>query len=116
MNLDEGKIRENKKGYLLSFSVPAIFSMVLTAFVTVADGFFIGNYTGLQGHAAVNLGLSVVYLFCALGLMISAGGSAITGILNGEGKKSKDVGNFYPDYAYSFFDRNPAFCSGFRLF
>lgn len=88
MNLDVEKIKSNKVGYLLQFSVPAIISMVLTSFVTVCDGFFIGNYVGPQGLAAVNLGLPIVYFFCAVGLMVSVGGSSIAGILCGKNEKS----------------------------
>lgn len=42
MNLEE--IRKNQAGMILKFSVPAIISMLLTAFITIADGFFMGNY------------------------------------------------------------------------
>ena len=44
MNLQE--IKENQTKKILEFSVPAIISMMLTAFVTVADGFFMGYYVG----------------------------------------------------------------------
>ena len=51
MNLEE--IRKNQAGMILKFSVPAIISMLLTAFITIADGFFMGNYVGKEGIAAV---------------------------------------------------------------
>ena len=44
MNLEE--IRQNPAGKIMQFSVPAIIAMVLTALITVADGFFMGNYVG----------------------------------------------------------------------
>lgn len=72
-------------GVVLRFSLPAICSMLLTALVTVADGLFIGNLVGKEGIAAVNLGLPVLYLFLAVGLMAAVGGAALAGIALGRG-------------------------------
>ena len=83
MNLEE--IRQNTAKKIMEYSVPAIISMVLTAFITVADGFFMGNYVGKEGIAAVNLGLPIVYLYLAAGLMVSIGGVAIAGMAHGAG-------------------------------
>ena len=93
MNLE--LIKKNKVGMILSFSIPAIISMVLTAMITVADGFFAGNYVGKEGIAAINLGLPIVYLFLGVGLMVSVGGVAIAGMEYGSGnlEKSKAVFN-----------------------
>lgn len=83
MNLEE--IRQNPAGKIMQFSVPAIIAMVLTALITVADGFFMGNYVGKEGIAAVNLGLPIVYLYLGVGLMISIGGVSIAGMALGHG-------------------------------
>ena len=69
----------------LQFSIPSIIAMVLTSLITIVDGFFIGNYVGKEGLAAVNLGLPIVYLYLALGLMISVGGVVIAGMALGSG-------------------------------
>lgn len=84
MNVKE--IKENTTKMILQFSIPSIIAMVLTSLITVADGFFIGNYVGKEGMAAVNLGLPIVYLFLAVGLMIGVGGIAIAGMMLGAGK------------------------------
>ena len=84
MNVEE--IRQNQAGMILKFSVPAIISMLLTAFITIADGFFMGNYVGKEGIAAVNLGLPIVYLYLGVGLMISIGGVAMAGMALGGGE------------------------------
>ena len=84
MNIDE--IKNHKVGMILQFSLPAIISMVLTAFITITDGFFIGNYVGPEGLAAVNLGCPIIYFFLAVGLMISVGGVSISGRLFGAQK------------------------------
>lgn len=78
MNLEN--IRQHTIKTILQFSVPSIIAMVLTSLITVADGFFIGNYIGKDGIAAVNLGLPVIYLFLAIGLMVSVGGVSIAGM------------------------------------
>lgn len=83
MDLNEIKQDTGKK--IWQFAVPAIVSMVLTAFITVADGFFMGNFVGKEGIAAVNLGLPIVYLYLGIGLMISIGGVSIAGMALGSG-------------------------------
>ena len=79
------QIKRDPIGMILSFSVPAILSMVLTALITVADGAFIGNFVGKDSIASVNLGLPVVYLFLGVGLMVSVGGAAMAGMARGGG-------------------------------
>ena len=61
MNLKQ--IKQNPTKMILQFSIPAIISMMLMALITIADGFFMGNYVGKEGIAAVNLGLPIVYLY-----------------------------------------------------
>lgn len=81
--MDLERIRNNTAGMILQYSIPAIIAMVLTSLITVVDGYFIGNYVGEQGIAAVNLGLPVIYLFLSVGLMVSVGGVAIAGMALG---------------------------------
>lgn len=93
MNLEQ--IKNQRIKMILQFSIPSVIAMVLTSLITVADGFFIGNYVGREGLAAVNLGMPIVYLFLAIGLMISVGGIAIAGMAFGGGdlKKCNDTFN-----------------------
>lgn len=72
-------IKANKVKMILQFSIPSIIAMLLTSLVTVADGYFLGNYGGKEGLAAVNLGLPIVYLYLGIGLMFAIGGMAISG-------------------------------------
>lgn len=87
MNLEA--MKQKQLQHILMFSVPAIIGMLLSAVVTVTDGYFVGNYVGRDGLAAVNLGLPIVYLLIACGLMVGVGGSAIAGIMNGNGQKQE---------------------------
>ena len=82
-------MKKNVTGTILQFSVPAIIAMVLTSMITIADGYFCGNYVGKEAIAAVNLGLPIVYLYLALGLMLSVGGVAIAGMALGAEEKEK---------------------------
>ncbi len=86
MNLE--LIRQHTTKTILRFSVPSIIAMILTSLVTIVDGFFIGNYIGADGIAAVNLGLPIIYLFLSIGLMVSVGGAAIAGMTFGGGNLS----------------------------
>lgn len=92
MNLEN--MNQNTGKMILQFAVPSILAMVLTALITIADGFFIGNYVGKEGIVAVNLGLPILYIYLAVGIMIGVGGVAIAGILLGAGENEKSNGVF----------------------
>lgn len=81
MNLEI--IQNKRKQTILQFAVPSVIAMVLTSMINIIDGYFIGNYVGKEGLAAVNLGLPIVYFYLAVGLMIAVGGIAIAGRLLG---------------------------------
>ena len=87
MNIEE--IKNNKTKMILQFAVPSIIAMLLTASLTITDGFFIGNYVGKAGIPAVNLGLPILYLFLGIGLMIGVGGSVIAVCEVGKGNNKK---------------------------
>jgi putative MATE family efflux protein len=93
MNLEA--IRNKTVQMILQFSIPSIIAMVLTSLITIVDGYFIGNYIGKEGIAAVNLGLPILYVYLGVGIMISVGGIAIAGMEFGAGniKKSNNVFN-----------------------
>lgn len=75
--MDLTQIKQDRTKMILKFSVPSIIAMVLTALITIADGFFMGNYVGKEGIAAVNLGLPIIYLYLGTGLMVSIGEAAV---------------------------------------
>lgn len=87
MNLEN--IRNNRIKMILQFSVPSIIAMVLTACINIVDGFFTGNYVGSSGMSAIEMGLPIVYLYLALGLMFAVGGIAIAGREFGAGNMDK---------------------------
>lgn len=93
MNLEN--IKNKTVQMILQFSIPSIIAMVLTSLITIVDGFFIGNYVGKEGIAAVNLGIPILYVYLGVGLMLSIGGISIAGRALGarDIKKSNDVFN-----------------------
>lgn len=93
MNLEN--MKKKTVQMILQFSIPSIIAMVLTSLITIVDGFFIGNYVGKEGIAAVNLGLPILYVYLAIGIMFGVGGIAIAGMALGaqDIKKSNDVFN-----------------------
>lgn len=92
MNLEV--IRNKVPQTVLKFAVPSIIAMILTSLISIVDGFFIGNYIGKEAIAAVNLGLPLLYIFLAIGIMVGVGGSSISGRLLG-GKKVKESVNVF---------------------
>lgn len=82
-------IQKNGIKMMMQFAVPCIISMVLTSAITLVDGYFIGNYVGKEGTAAVNLGLPLLYFYLGVGIMIGVGGIAQAGISLGAGQIEK---------------------------
>lgn len=93
--MDIETIRRHKVCSVLQFSVPSIIAMVLTAMINIVDGIFTGKFVGAVAMSAIELGLPIIYLYLAFGLMISVGGIAIAGRLygNGEREKARNVFN-----------------------
>lgn len=92
MNLES--MKKKPVQMILQFSIPSIIAMVLTSLITIVDGFFIGNYIGKEGIAAVNLGLPILYVYLAIGLMFSVGGIAIAGMALGAQNIKKSINVF----------------------
>ncbi|MFA9379200.1 MAG: MATE family efflux transporter [Lachnotalea sp.] len=80
------KIKQHRSRTILQFAIPSIVAMVLSSMISVIDGYYTGNYIGKEGLAAINLGLPIVYLYLAVGLMIAVGGISIAGRMLGAGK------------------------------
>ena len=68
MNLE--RIQKEGTKMMIQFAIPCVIAMVLTSAITLVDGYFIGNYVGKEGTAAVNLGLPLLYFYLGVGIMI----------------------------------------------
>lgn len=91
MNLE--RIQKEGTKMMMQFAIPCVIAMVLTSAITLVDGYFIGNYVGKEGTAAVNLGLPLLYFYLGVGIMIGVGGIAQAGIALGGGlfEKSNQI-------------------------
>lgn len=92
MNLKE--MNQHPVGYILKYSIPAIIAMVLTSMVTVIDGIFISNSVGKEALAAMNLGLPILYVYLAVGIMIGVGGVSIAGRRLGQQCVDQSINGF----------------------
>ncbi|WP_281222081.1 MATE family efflux transporter [Photobacterium sanguinicancri] len=79
---------------ILKFAVPSIIAMILTSAISIIDGYFIGNYIGESALTAVNLGLPIIYLFLAVGIMVGVGGVSQASRLLGAKKIEQSVSVF----------------------
>lgn len=68
---------------LSKYILPSVISMVLVGTYTNIDGFFIGNVTGDDGLAAINIVWPIVALITAIGTGIGVGGSVLLNKLRG---------------------------------
>ena len=69
---------------LSKFIIPSVISMVLVGTYTNIDGFFIGNVTGDDGLAAINIVWPIVAFITSLGTGIGVGGSIILNNMRGK--------------------------------
>jgi len=74
---------------LLRFVVSPVLMMVFTSLYGVVDGFFVSNFTGRTGLAAVNLIWPILMGVSTVGFMVGAGGSAVVSKTLGEGDFKK---------------------------
>lgn len=63
--------------------------VLVTSVYSIVDGFFVANFAGKSGFAAINLTFPVIMMIGSLGLMIGSGGGALTSKLKGEGYPQK---------------------------
>ena len=69
--------------------LPSIAMVLVTSVYSIVDGFFVSNFAGKSGFAAVNLTFPVIMMIGSLGLMIGSGGAALAAKLKGEGYPQK---------------------------
>ncbi len=73
---------------LSKYIIPSVISMVLVGTYTNIDGFFIGNVTGDDGLAAINIVWPIVALITAIGVGIGIGGAVIMSNMRGKEDES----------------------------
>ncbi|MEF2482188.1 MATE family efflux transporter [Vibrio mimicus] len=68
-----------------SYVIPSVIAMLVSGLYQVIDGYFIGQYVGAYGLAAINLSWPLIGLIYGFGMMIGIGGGALSSISKGEG-------------------------------
>lgn len=81
MNVTKDKI----SSIFFQYSIPSVLGMLAISSANIVDGFFIGNYVGDFGLAAINITLPIFSLLFGFALMLAIGSSVISGKLIGEG-------------------------------
>ena len=69
--------------------LPSIGMVLITSIYSIVDGFFVSNFAGKTGFAAVNLTMPVIMMIGSLGLMIGSGGGALVAKIKGEGNRQR---------------------------
>ena len=85
-------------GLLISFSVPAIISMLINSLYNIVDQIFIGQGVGYLGNAATTVAFPIMTILLAFATLIGAGASAYAAIKLGEGNDEEaehTVGNAF---------------------
>ena len=74
---------------LIKFTLPTIFTMVLTSIYSIVDGFFVSNFAGKTPFSAVNLIMPFLTILGTVGFMFGSGGTAIVSNTYGAGDREK---------------------------
>jgi len=69
----------------IKYALPSVLGMIAVSSASVVDGFFVGNYVGAIGLAAINISIPIFSLMFGLALMLAIGSSVIAGKLMAEG-------------------------------
>lgn len=81
MNVTKDKI----SSIFFQYSIPSVLGMLAISSANIVDGFFIGNYVGDFGLAAINISLPIFSFLFGFALMLAIGSSVVSGKLIGEG-------------------------------
>jgi putative MATE family efflux protein len=84
------------KTYIVFFkyAIPSILGLLSISSANIVDGYFIGNYIGAVGLAAINISFPILAILFGLGLMFAVGSSVTAGKLMGE-KKVNEASNIF---------------------
>lgn len=93
MKKDEGRAArlgsEPIPSLLLRFSVPAIVGMLVNALYNIVDRIFIGRGVDSLAIGGIYIGMPIMLVLMAFGMLIGIGGNTLVSIRLGEGKKDK---------------------------
>lgn len=79
---------------LLQFTLPTIFTLIITSVYSVVDAGFVSNLVSADAFAAVNLVMPFVMILGSVGFMFGTGGAAVLSKLRGE-KRSEEANGVF---------------------
>ena len=112
MNVEERLRTERISKLLLTFSVPSIISLVITAVYNMVDQIFIGQGVGYLGNGATNVIYPLTQVALALGLMMESG-TRYPVPQRHRLPPCWDAVSYLPQSIWRFWNRS-VFCSGLR--
>lgn len=74
---------------MAKFSIPAVISMLVSAFYNIVDQVFIGQGVGMLGNAATNVAFPVTIICVAISLLVGIGGASNFNLEMGAGEEEK---------------------------
>lgn len=81
--------REITTGSLLKFALPTIIVMIFSTLYGMVDGVFVTRLINTNALSSVNIVMPLITVASSLGMMLAAGGSAITAKLIGENQSKE---------------------------
>ena len=78
-------IKDKISSVFFQYSILSVLGMLAISSASIVDGFFIGNYVGDFGLAAINITFPIFSLLFGFALMLAIGSSVTSGKLIGEG-------------------------------
>jgi len=81
-------ITQNTRSVFIQYTIPSVLGMLAVSSAAVVDGFFVGNYVGASGLAAINLAMPIFSILFGLALMMGVGSSVVSGKLLGAGDRT----------------------------
>lgn len=83
ISLENGSVTK----LFFKFAIPSIIGMLIVSMQMMIDGFFVANFVGAKGLAAINLSMPIVNFSTSIAFMICAGGGVYTSISLGNNRK-----------------------------
>ena len=78
----------------LKYIIPSILGLLAISSASIIDGYFVGNYVGSIGLAAINITYPIFSILFGVGLMFAVGSSVMVSKLFGENKKEEALNIF----------------------
>lgn len=78
----------------LKYIIPSILGLLSISSASIIDGYFVGNYVGSIGLAAINISYPITSILFGIGLMFAVGSSVMVAKLLGENKTYEAINIF----------------------